>query len=107
MRGELRVSDAAKAAAAFCDAITNLEAIERELSAAEEWVWQPHWSKHDPLAEHLRRVGVTTATVESVICLVRGWDAIRRAKRFTLIRLHCSISMNNRKLPPMSSSPPF
>ena len=80
MRGELRVSDAEKAAAAFRDAITNLDAIECELSAAEERIWQPHWSKHDPLAERLRRLGVTAATVELVVCLIRDWHAFRRGE---------------------------
>src|SRR5258707_1265402 len=63
-----------QAAAAFSDAVANLQAIEREISAAEERVWQPHWSKSDPLAERLRRVGVTDATANMLMCLIQGWD---------------------------------
>jgi hypothetical protein len=54
-RGELRVSDAAKAAAAFCDAITNLEAIERELSAAEEWGQQFESPRANQKYQQLKR----------------------------------------------------
>ena len=76
----LRDGDAEQAAAALSDAAANLQAIERELSAAEERVWQPHWSKSDPLAERLRRVGVTDATANMLVCLVEGWDALCRGE---------------------------
>ena len=69
-----------QAAAALSDAAANLQAIERELSAAEELVWQPHWSKSDPMAERLRRVGVTEATANMLICLIQGWDALCRGE---------------------------
>jgi hypothetical protein len=72
--------DAEKAAAALSDAVANLQKIERELSAAEERIWQPHWSKSDPLAERLRRVGVTDATANMLVCLVEGWDALCRGE---------------------------
>jgi hypothetical protein len=72
--------DAEKAAAALSDAVANLQKIERELSAAEERIWQPHWSKSDPLAERLRRVGVTAATANMLVCLVEGWDALCRGE---------------------------
>src|SRR4051812_38356806 len=71
-------SDAEKAAAALSNAAANLQAIERELSAAEDLVWQPHWSKSDPLAERLRRVGVTDATANTLMSLIQGWDAFCR-----------------------------
>jgi hypothetical protein len=61
-------------------AVANLQAIERELSAAEERVWQPHWSKSDPLAERLRRVGVSDATATMLMCLIQGWDALCRGE---------------------------
>jgi dihydroxyacetone kinase-like predicted kinase len=70
----------AEAAAALSEAVANLQAIERELSAAEERVWQPHWSKSDPLAERLRRVGVTDATAKMLMCLIQGWDALCRGE---------------------------
>jgi hypothetical protein len=76
----LRDGDAEKAAAALSDAAANLQAIERELSAAEDLVWQPHWSKSDPLAERLRRVGVTDATAKTLMCLIQGWDAFCRGE---------------------------
>jgi dihydroxyacetone kinase-like predicted kinase len=76
----LRDSDAEKAAAAFSDAAANLQAIERELSAAEDLVWQPHWSKSDPMAERLRRVGVTDATANTLMSLIQGWDAFCRGE---------------------------
>jgi hypothetical protein len=69
-----------QAAAALSKALANLQAIERELSAAEERIWQPHWSKSDPLAERLRRVGVTDATANMLISLIQGWDALRRGE---------------------------
>jgi hypothetical protein len=69
-----------KVAAAFSEAIANLQAIEREISAAEDLVWQPHWSKSDPLAERLRRVGVTNATANMLMCLIQGWDALCRGE---------------------------
>ena len=69
-----------QAEAALGDAVANLQAIEREISAAEERVWQPHWSKSDPLAERLRRVGVTDATANMLISLVQGWDALCRGE---------------------------
>ena len=69
-----------KAVAALGDAVANLQAIERELAAAEERVWQPHWSKSDPLAERLRRVGVTDATANMLMCLIQGWDALCRGE---------------------------
>src|SRR3954463_4323139 len=70
----------AEAEAALSEAIANLQAIERELSAAEQRVWQPHWSKSDPLAERLRRVGVTDATAKMLMCLIQGWDALSRGE---------------------------
>jgi|SRR6266568_2494459 len=70
----------AEAAAALSEAVANLQAIERELSAAEERVWQPHWSKNDPLAERLRRVGVADATANMLMCLIQGWDALCRGE---------------------------
>jgi hypothetical protein len=76
----LRDGDAENAAAAFNEAAANLQAIERELSAAEERIWQPHWSKGDPLAQRLRRVGVTDATANMLICLIQGWDALCRGE---------------------------
>jgi dihydroxyacetone kinase-like predicted kinase len=76
----LRDSDAEKAAAALSDAAANLQAIERELSAAEDLIWQPHWSRSDPLAERLRRVGVTDATANTLMCLIQGWDAFCRGE---------------------------
>src|SRR5882762_10185894 len=79
-RDMLRDGDAEQAAAALSDAAANLQAIECELSAAEELVWQPHWSKSDPLAERLRRVGVTDATANMLVCFVQGWDALRRGE---------------------------
>jgi hypothetical protein len=69
-----------EAEAALSEAIANLQAIERELSAAEQRVWQPHWSKSDPLAERLRRVGVTDATAKMLMCLIQGWDALCRGE---------------------------
>ena len=69
-----------EAEAAISEAVANLQAIERELSAAEQRVWQPHWSKSDPLAERLRRVGVTDATAKMLMCLIRGWDALCRGE---------------------------
>jgi hypothetical protein len=78
--GLLRDSDAEKAATALSDAAANLQAIERELSAAEDLVWQPHWSKSDPLAERLRRVGVTDATANTLMSLIQGWDAFCRGE---------------------------
>jgi hypothetical protein len=69
-----------KAVAALSAAVANLQAIERELSAAEERVWQPHWSKSDPLAERLRRVGVTDATANMLMSLIQGWDALCRGE---------------------------
>ena len=68
------------AAAALSDAAANLQAIERELSAAEERIWQPHWSKSDPLAERLRRVGVSEATANMLMCMIQGWDALCRGE---------------------------
>jgi dihydroxyacetone kinase-like predicted kinase len=68
------------AEAALSEAVANLQAIERELSAAEERIWQPHWSKSDPLAERLRRVGVTDATAKMLMCLIQGWDALCRGE---------------------------
>ena len=79
-RDALRDGDAEQAADALSAAAANLQAIERELSAAEERVWQPHWSKSDPLAERLRRVGVTDATANMLVCLVQGWNALRRGE---------------------------
>jgi hypothetical protein len=76
----LRDGDAENAAAALAAAAANLQAIERELSAAEDMIWQPHWSKSDPLAERLRRVGVTEATANTLISLVQGWDAFCRGE---------------------------
>jgi hypothetical protein len=70
----------AQAAAAISEAVANLRAIERELAAAEERVWQPHWSKSDPLEERLRRVGVTDATANMLMCLIQGWDALCRGE---------------------------
>ena len=70
----------AEAEAALSEAVANLQAIERELSAAEERVWQPHWSKSDPLAERLRRVGVTDATASMLMSLIQGWDALCRGE---------------------------
>jgi hypothetical protein len=67
-------------AAALSKAVANLQAIERELSAAEERVWQPHWSKSDPLAERLRRVGVTEATANMLLSLIQGWNALCRGE---------------------------
>jgi dihydroxyacetone kinase-like predicted kinase len=72
--------DTENAAAALAAAAANLQAIERELSAAEDRIWQPHWSKSDPLAERLRRVGVTDATAKTLICLIEGWDAFCRGE---------------------------
>lgn len=69
-----------QAAAALIDAVVNLQAIERELSAAEERVWQPHWSKSDPLGERLRRAGVSDATANMLMCLIQGWDALCRGE---------------------------
>jgi hypothetical protein len=69
-----------QAAAVLSKAVANLQAIERELSAAEERVWQPHWSKSDPLAERLRRVGVSDATATMLMCLIQGWDALCRGE---------------------------
>ena len=74
------VPQGSEAEAALSEAVANLQAIERELSAAEERVWQPHWSKSDPLAERLRRVGVTDATAKMLMCLIRGWDALCRGE---------------------------
>ena len=76
----LRDGDAEKAADALNDAAANLQAIERELSAAEDLVWQPHWSRSDPLAERLRRVGVTDATANTLMSLIEGWDAFCRGE---------------------------
>ena len=76
----LRDGDAENAAAALAAAAANLQAIERELSAAEDMIWQPHWSKSDPLAERLRRVGVTEATANTLISLIQGWDAFCRGE---------------------------
>ena len=76
----LRDGDAENAAAAFNEAAANLQAIERELSAAEERIWQPHWSKSDPLAERLRRVGVSEATANMLMCMIQGWDALCRGE---------------------------
>jgi dihydroxyacetone kinase-like predicted kinase len=78
--GLLWDSDAEKAAAALSNAAANLQAIERELSAAEDLVWQPHWSKSDPMAERLRRVGVTDATANTLMSLIQGWDAFCRGE---------------------------
>jgi hypothetical protein len=69
-----------QAAAVLSKAVANLQAIERELSAAEERVWQPHWSKSDPLAERLRRVGVSNATANMLMSLIQGWDALCRGE---------------------------
>src|SRR5258708_25462139 len=69
-----------QAAAVVSKAVANLEAIERELSAAEERIWQPHWSKSDPLAERLRRVGVSEATANMLMCMIQGWDALCRGE---------------------------
>jgi hypothetical protein len=76
----LQEGGAEQAAAALSDAAAKLEAIERELSAAEERIWQPHWSKNDPLAERLRRVGVAEATANILISMVQGWDALCRGE---------------------------
>jgi len=76
----LQEGSAEQAAAAVNDAVAKLEAIERELSAAEERIWQPHWSKSDPLAERLRRVGVAEATANMLVCMVQGWDALCRGE---------------------------
>jgi dihydroxyacetone kinase-like predicted kinase len=72
--------DAENAAAALAAAAANLEAIERELSAAEDLIWQPHWSKNDPLPERLRRVGVTDTTARTLLCLIEGLDAFCRGE---------------------------
>ena len=69
-----------QAADVLSKAVANLQAIERELSAAEERVWQPHWNKGDPLAERLRRVGVTDATAKMLMSLIQGWDALCRGE---------------------------
>ena len=79
-RDVLQDGGAEQAAAAFSDAVANLQAIERELSAAEERVWQPHWSKSDPLAERLRRAGVSDATATMLMSLIQGWDALCRGE---------------------------
>lgn len=76
----LQEGNAEQAAAALSDAVAKLEAIESELSAAEERIWQPHWSKNDPLAERLRRVGVAEATANMLICMIQGWDALCRGE---------------------------
>lgn len=75
-RNDFPASDTEKAAAAVRHAVVSLDAIERELSAAEQQLWQLHWSKDDPLVERLRRVGVSDATAEMVVDLVRGWEAL-------------------------------
>ena len=79
-RDVLQDGGAEQAAAALSKAVANLQAIERELSAAEERVWQPHWSKSDPLAERLRRAGVSDATAKMLMCLIQGWDALCRGE---------------------------
>ncbi len=76
----LQEDTAEQAAVAVNDAVAKLEAIERELSAAEERIWQPHWSKSDPLAERLRRVGVSEATANMLMCMIQGWDALCRGE---------------------------
>jgi len=76
----LRDGDAENAAAALAAAAANMQAIERELSAAEDLIWQPHWSKSDPMAERLRRVGVTDATAKTLMSLIQGWDAFCRGE---------------------------
>jgi hypothetical protein len=76
----LREGGTEQAAAALSDAVAKLQAIERALSSAEERIWQPHWSKSDPLAERLRRVGVAEATAKMLICMMAGWDALCRGE---------------------------
>jgi hypothetical protein len=80
MAETLQVGDAEKAKTALYDALIHLDEIERELAAAEQRVWQPHWSKDDPLRERLRRVGVTDSTANTVVSLIRGWEALRCGK---------------------------
>jgi hypothetical protein len=76
----LQVGDAEKAKIALYDALIHLDEIERELSAAEQRIWQPHWRKDDPLRERLRRVGVTDSTANTVVSLICGWEALRCGK---------------------------
>jgi len=83
LRDELQASDAEKAEAALLDAIATLDEIERELAAAEQRLWQPHWSKNDPLDKRLRRVGMADATVDMVVCLMSGWEAFNRGEPFS------------------------
>ena len=51
--------------------------------AAEQRLWQPHWSKNDPLDKRLRRVGMADATVDMVVCLMSGWEAFNRGEPFS------------------------
>lgn len=100
----LWISDQEHAAEALQQAIANLDAIEQEIALAEQKMWQPHWRVDAPLDERLRRVGVTPATADMVVCLVRGWTAFANGEAFpddtnALLDLHAeSEESANRQL---------
>lgn len=66
IEAELNAGARDKALARLREVMNDLDEMERVLYAAEERLWQPHWSRNDPLSERLARVGVNGQLIRRV-----------------------------------------
>jgi len=60
--------------------VADLDELEVDLRKAEDAVWQPHWSRNDPLPDRLLRVGVSRTAVDKVKRRFDCMDMIRRGE---------------------------
>jgi hypothetical protein len=63
IEAELNASEREKAIARLRELMRDWEEFEALIRAAEDKVWQPHWSYNDPLVVRLRRIGLDEETV--------------------------------------------
>jgi len=59
LAAELNGSERDKAVANIRELMAEFEEWEASVYAAEQEVWQPHWSRRDPIRDRLLRIGVS------------------------------------------------
>jgi hypothetical protein len=78
IEAELNASDSEKAIKRMRDQMADFEEWESALFKQEQTVWEPHWSRSDPLTGRLSRIGRTPQEIEKVATFA---DVVSRAAR--------------------------
>lgn len=72
------MSERERVVAGLRQAIADLDEMEATICKLEDRVWQPHWSRNDPLHDRLLRTGVSRAAADKIQMWIDCMDKIKR-----------------------------